>query len=90
MYVIIAMLAVIVGIYASSVRYKRDKEEVEDTEDKEESKEIKKDVDLTAIPNDIAKAYHILFNSLIKKYSLPRNLTPRELLRIVGDKNPKI
>jgi hypothetical protein len=91
MYIIILILAALIGIYAYKFG-KRDKEKkAEDIETlKIEDKEIKKDVNLTVIPNDIAKAYHILFNSLIKKYSLPRNLTPRELLRMVGEKNPKI
>ena len=91
MYIIILILAGIVGIYAYKFG-KRDKEKkTEDIETSEiEDKEIKKEVDLTAIPNDIAESYNILFNSLIKKYYLPRNLTPRELLKMVGEKNPKI
>ena len=42
------------------------------------------------LPDEIGGAYGVLFNYLVKTYKLSKNITPRELLNIIKDKNPNI
>jgi hypothetical protein len=42
------------------------------------------------IPSEISKAYDVLFDTIIKKYELSRDTTPRELLEYIKNKNPNI
>ncbi|WP_048115366.1 Ig-like domain-containing protein [Methanotorris formicicus] len=86
-YIVIAIALGLISIYT----YKFTKRKEDETEYVESPKiEVKEEVDRKNIPNDIGEAYKILFDSLIKHYSLPKNLTPRELLEIIKNKNLNI
>ena len=37
------------------------------------------------IPEDVGKAYSLLRELLVKRFGLPRNMTPREILKALGD-----
>ncbi len=105
-YIIVVALIALIGGYAYIYKFemfkkkradnkKKDKKSSEDRYiNVEGNRKIEKKDDkdkLVSIPDDdITKAYTLLFNTLVEKYSLPRNLTPRELLNIIKTKNPNI
>jgi len=89
-YIIIGILVILIGVYAYKFRKNNNGDKKEVKEKSEVEKIKKKKIKTTTIPNDVAEAYKILFNRLAEKYSISKNVTPRELLKIIKNKNPKI
>ena len=45
---------------------------------------------LAKLPSEISKAYSLLFDIIVKKYNLPSDTTPRELLSYIKNRSPNL
>ncbi|AGK61044.1 hypothetical protein Asulf_01043 [Archaeoglobus sulfaticallidus PM70-1] len=81
--ILIVVAFVIFGIIARKIfriQYKQETETVKTS--KSEPAEIKHEEKTEiVIPKDIAKAYNLLFQTIIDRYKLKKSLTPREVVR---------
>jgi hypothetical protein len=100
---IIILLASLIAVYLYKTKYKKEKTNIskKTTQKGDKSTEneiynnnrdgaIENQYKLAKIPSEISKAYDVLFDTIIKKYGLSRDTTPRELLDYIKNKNPNI